>query len=192
MAITRDGCTRALQPVKPQPVQLTYYVWDELLTGRIGEKSFSIRAVSGGGRGRLKGQPEYSLGSFSSYRKKDDKEGVRGGVLPPGLWRVEKPSKYKGKKKAPVSILVPINIDEPLKDLRPAQKTPYGRDYTEEPFLIHGRGPKGSDGCLVIEPIPRAALLHAVEAAQEEIYLRVTRVDWSNRLRWVGSPIAIG
>ncbi len=39
------------------------------------------------------------------------------------------------------------------------------REYTNMPFLIHGRGSEGSDGCLVIERPERVMLLEAIEQA---------------------------
>ena len=75
-------------------VDLTYWVWSERLDGSIGDKRFSMRAVSGGGRGGTK--PEASLASYSPYRKTDETTGRRGGTIPPGYYRVERPSGYCG------------------------------------------------------------------------------------------------
>ncbi|MBL0419631.1 hypothetical protein JI739_04635 [Ramlibacter sp. AW1] len=141
----------------PKPTfDLVYYVWSETLIGQIGKESFRIHAVTGGGRGRTKGKEERSMDSFSPYRATDKSEDVRGGALPPGRWRIEKPSEYKGKMRKPVAKLTP----------KGNQLTDFAmRDYTDAPFLIHGRGEEGSDGCLVIEPDERQRLLNAVEEA---------------------------
>jgi hypothetical protein len=119
--------------------ELVYYIWDERLVGSLGNQSFNIHAVSGGGRGATIGVPDRSLASYSPHRRKA--HGIRGGVIPPGWWRVERPSEYRGKMMRPSARLIPMSM----------QWVDYNRDYDREPFLIHGRGPQGSDGCLVIE-----------------------------------------
>ena len=55
----------------------------------------------------------------------------------------------------------------------PHDYIPYslGRDYDKEPFLIHGTGTYGSDGCIVIERVNRKVLLDAVEAAGGAVLL---------------------
>lgn len=133
-----------------------YYVWSETLVGSLEGKSFCVRAVSGGGRGRTAGEPEKSFASFSPHVGTDNVTGTRGGTLPPGLWRVELPSEYVGSMGKPAAKLTPISN----------QVSDYAtREYTFAPFLIHGRGEKGSDGCLVIEKTERKILLDAVEKA---------------------------
>ena len=75
---------------------------------------------------------------------------------PPGKWKIEKPSQYKGNMKAPAAKLTPLGnqvVDYPM------------REYVNRPFLIHGPGEKGSDGCIVIEKIERKRLLDAIEKA---------------------------
>lgn len=159
-------------------VHLTYYVWSERLIGSIGDQKFSMRAVSGGGRGGKK--PDNTLASYGAYRGKDAATGQRGGTLPPGYYRVEKPSTYGGSIHGPpISKLTPISIDEPFAALNPTSTpdAPYGRDYEKEPFLIHGPGVKGSDGCIVIDWTHRKPLLDEVEAVDAGITLRVTRED---------------
>lgn len=145
-----------------------YYVWNEQLVGSIQGESFNVRAVSGGGRG---GKAEdRSFDSFSPYKATDDKTGARGGVLPPGKWKIQKPSNYKGKMKAPVAKLTPFGsqiVDFSM------------REYTNRPFLIHGPGEKGSDGCIVIERVERKRLLDAIEKAGGATLL-VTQVAQEN------------
>lgn len=133
-----------------------YYVWSEILVGSLSGQSFCIHAVSGGGRGRTEGQAERSFASFSPHRGTDRATGTRGGPLPPGLWRVERPSQYAGKMGKPAARLIPES----------SQVSDYAtREYNDVPFLIHGRGEQGSDGCLVIEKPERKLLLDAVEKA---------------------------
>ena len=117
-------------------------------------ESFCIRAVSGGGRGCTSGKEERTFGSFSPHRATDKGAGIRGGVIPPGLWQVDLPSNYDGKMKKPAAKLIP----------RGHQVSDYStREYTNTPFLIHGRGENGSDGCIVIEKEERVRLLGAIE-----------------------------
>lgn len=136
---------------------LTYSVARELLWGKVGAKEFSIPASSGGGRGATTaGLPETTFASYSPYRRMNASKGVRGGAIPPGQWNILPPV-IGGDSKGPwVSRLVP---DETTRKDNPH------RDYDVEPFKIHGRGPKGSDGCLVIEYSHRKPLLEAVQAA---------------------------
>lgn len=133
-----------------------YYVWSETLVGNLEGTSFCIRAVSGGGRGRTEGEAEKSFASFSPHVATDNETGRRGGALPPGLWRIELPSQYRGNMAKPAAKLTPVSN----------QVSDYAtREYSAAPFLIHGRGKLGSDGCLVIEKTERKLLLDAVEKA---------------------------
>jgi hypothetical protein len=133
-----------------------YYVWSETLVGDISGKSFCVRAFSGGGRGRMSGEAETSFASFSPHRGTDDARGVRGGTLPPGLWRVKVLENYAGRLGKPVARLTPMSYqvaDYPT------------REYAHRPFLIHGRGEQGSDGCIVIARPERVPLLDAIGKA---------------------------
>jgi hypothetical protein len=148
--------------MKKPAFNFVYYVWSETLVGNLAGHSFCIHAFSGGGRGRVHGKAETSFASFSPHRATNDAKGVRGGTLPPGLWRIELPSEYQGKMTAPVAKLTPMS----------KQVSNYAtREYEKKPFLIHGRGDKGSDGCLVIEKPERVRLLSAVEKAGGAILL---------------------
>lgn len=139
-----------------RPFDLVYYIWNEMLVGNVAGQSFSIRAASGGGRGRTGSGEERSFESFSPHRATNKKTHIRGGVIPPGLWRIELPSKYTGSFGKPVSKLTPVSN----------QVSDYAtREYVNAPFLIHGPGEKGSDGCIVIEKVERRRLLSAVEKA---------------------------
>jgi hypothetical protein len=140
--------------MKKQSFDFVYYVWSEILLGSIDGQSFCMKAVSGGGRGRTQGKAEASLASYSPHKTTIKAQGKRGGSLPPGLWRVERPSEYKGKMGKPVAKLTPISD----------QVSAYpSREYKKAPFLIHGRGKEGSDGCIVIEKVHRKRLLDAIE-----------------------------
>ena len=134
---------------------LTYSIARELLFGTVGGKQFAVPATSGGGRGATTaGVPQTSLASYSPFVKKAGT--TRGGAIPPGTWRILMP-KESGDSKGPwVSVLMP---DAATRDSFPQ------RDYDIERFKIHGTGPKGSDGCLVIAPAHRIPLLKAVKEA---------------------------
>jgi hypothetical protein len=147
----------------PKKFDFVYYTFAEILVGDLGGKSFIIPAVSGGGRGGQ--EPEATFASYNAHRATKKVRGItqrRGGSLPPGLWQIEKPSVYRGKFRKPVAKLAPIGIQR--------EEFPT-RDYNKEPFLIHGPGDKGSDGCIVIGRVNRKRLLDAIEGAGGAILL---------------------
>jgi hypothetical protein len=86
----------------------------------------------------------------------DAKRGVRGGAIPPGVWKILPPREHGDSKGPWVSVLMP---DDETRKAYPQ------RDYDVERFKVHGTGPKGSDGCIVIAPVHRIPLLKAVKEA---------------------------
>ncbi len=66
---------------------LTYDIAAARLFGSVGGQHFSMDAVSGGGRGRVKGRPDSSFGSHLSTTQESAKTHVRGGPLPSGELR---------------------------------------------------------------------------------------------------------
>lgn len=145
--------------------RLTYFVSKELLTGQIDGKQFEIKAVSGGARGSTAGKAQDSMASYDPKKATSGlgtEQDERGGVLPPGLWWVY-PPEWKNDKKHPtlgswVSYLKPVGNQ--------AKKFPK-REYGKETgFFIHGTGPHGSNGCIVIAGEVRHNLLLAVEKAR--------------------------
>jgi hypothetical protein len=154
-----------------------YSIARELLWGNIGGESFACAAKSGGGRGGL--TPQQSLSSYNPHRKMQ--AATRGGAIPPGWWTIGTPV-VSGDTKGPwVSVLTP---DEATRQAYAA------RDYDKARFKIHGPGPKGSDGCIVIERPHRVLLLTAVRASPTGARLRVLwegermneRLEHSSRL----------
>lgn len=123
---------------------LTYSISRERLFGRVGSKDFDLYAVSGGGRGRTKGSADQTLAGWSTWRKANQKKGVRGGPLPPGLYIVHAPVKHVRLGRAAyleqtVSSILQFDATSSL-----------GITVTDrDGFFIHGRGPSGSDGCIV-------------------------------------------
>ncbi|WP_043286776.1 hypothetical protein [Paraburkholderia oxyphila] len=135
---------------------LVYYIWSELIVGEVAKISFCVRGVSGGGRGRIDGKGERSFDSYSPFRATNDKKGIRGGAIPPGLYRIERPSEYQGDAWDPAAVITPQFLDAQFAGCR---------EFKKVPFEIHGPGEKGSDGCIVIEKTSRTRLLGAVEKA---------------------------
>jgi hypothetical protein len=125
---------------KPLPGtgQLTYYIWEGVLTGIFGTDQICVTAWSGGGGGAKKATPTedannpYMFG-LKAVEDKHKKPIVRGGPIPPGSWRVYPPGPHKGFKK-----IVCV--------LEPQFTLPNGRGG----FLIHSQGDLGSDGCIVL------------------------------------------
>ena len=158
MALNRtDLINRARQAFDALPelkFDFVYYVYKDTLVGGIAGESFVLHAVSGGGRGRTRGVPDTSPETYDPRRPATKTQ--RGGVLPPGIWQIEKPSLYHGSKRPPISRLIPVG----------GQRLEYqSRDFDHESFMIQGPDPKGSDGGIVIERIYRRKFLAAVERA---------------------------
>lgn len=124
------------------------------LVYRIGAETLTLpdgtvwRCVSGGGRGRevlrrdasgrVRARAILAVGGTGDWTVKAT-EGVRGGPLPPGRYRVHPPVRHPR--------LGPACLLEPLPG-----NAMHGRDD----FWIHGPGPRGSDGCIVPVPDGRA------------------------------------
>lgn len=116
--------------------ELTYYIFEGILTGTANKAFFQISAVSGGGAGSTKNRPEssannpYMEGLKTAAATKTTGH-VHGGPIPPGKYTIQKPSHHPH-----------LGLSAQL--LHPRWR-PMGRDG----FYIHGRGPHGSDGCIV-------------------------------------------
>ena len=116
------------------PAMLTYYIFEGLLVGNAGGRSFYIHALSGGGSGSTKGAGN-SAGNnpYSTGLKTSGAAGsashVHGGPVPLGKYRIHRPAFRSGHGKCAV--------------LEPQSGS------NRSGFLIHGRGPHGSDGCIV-------------------------------------------
>lgn len=116
--------------------QLTYYIFEGVLTGFAGEKTIHMTALSGGrGGSRLKNvttdaaNNPYLTGLATSHSK-----GIHGGPIPTGRYAIETPKVQNvGEHKILAAKLVE------------SHKLANGRGG----FFIHGRGPHGSDGCIV-------------------------------------------
>ena len=115
---------------------LTYYIREGLLVGVSGRRMFHISALSGGGGGSTQNPGTDTInnpymeglktsgGANSSFH-------VHGGPLPPGKYIVHTPAQHP-------HLGLSAELEHP-------NFKPMGRDG----FYIHGRGPHGSDGCIV-------------------------------------------
>jgi hypothetical protein len=115
---------------------LTYYIWEGVLTGTANGRTFNISALSGGGGGSTQHRPDSAannpyMEALKTKGKAGAKGHVHGGPIPPGKYTIRKPGRHPH-----------LGLSAEL--LHPHWK-PMGRDG----FYIHGRGHHGSDGCIV-------------------------------------------
>jgi hypothetical protein len=114
---------------------LTFYIAEGILTGTVHGRMIHIDAKSGGGGGS-RGNPQGNQDT-NNPNSVDVKTTSthRGGPLPPGSYRIATPSRnpHLGLSSA----LTPYDAEQ--------SKHMFGRGG----FFIHGRGPRGSDGCIV-------------------------------------------
>jgi hypothetical protein len=118
------------------PANLTYYIFEGLLTGIIDGRLYHVPALSGGGGGSTKHAGEASTNNpymegMTTSATVDPKRHVHGGPIPPGKYKIEKPAHHP-------------HLGLSAKLVHPKWH-PMGRAG----FYIHGRGPHGSDGCIV-------------------------------------------
>jgi hypothetical protein len=128
---------QAKGPKKPVPGtgQLTYYIFEGALTGLIDDSEIFVLAWSGGAGGSRKLEPTEDGNNPYSYAVKEidnPKNPRRGGPIPPGSYQIYPPTKDKH-----------LGL---CAKLHPLFTPPNGRGG----FAIHGQGPKGSDGCIVL------------------------------------------
>jgi hypothetical protein len=120
----------------PGKANLTFYVNAGMLSGKLNGKYISFPVVSGGGggaKGRVFGEDPGAVNNpFRSNQKENAKKKIRGGSIPSGTYRIGIPARQPHLGLA--ARLTPLKVPE------------LG---TRGGFFIHGRGPKGSDGCLV-------------------------------------------
>lgn len=125
---------------------LKYSIRDEVLYGSLGGVSYSMTAYSGGGRGSTAGMERRDLDHWRTQKKAPDSFSAanRGGPLPVGMYLV----KYFGMHEHLGRCAI---LTQTISSLVYADPwSPVGVSVTERSeFFIHGRGPKGSDGCIV-------------------------------------------
>lgn len=118
-----------------QTADLTYYIVEGVLTGIVRGKMVHLLALSGGGGGSTKNRSAFAMNNPYMEGLKtvgSGKEHVHGGPIPPGVYLVATPSHHPH-----------LGLSARLDSVD--GKSPMGRDG----FYIHGRGPHGSDGCIV-------------------------------------------
>jgi hypothetical protein len=168
---------------------LTYDAASEILSGCVGNVSFHDFAHSGGARGHkattsakavryLHSSPlNKSSGRLATtpevYDKKSDTYVQRGGTLPPGhyhcIYEAAHPTFHECIR---------------LEQMRDAHTivSPFARHrivHHRGGFFIHGHGPKGSDGCLVLaNELRRIILNKAVDDFDGRVVLKVTHVSY--------------
>jgi hypothetical protein len=116
------------------PANLTYYIFEGVLTGTVGGKLFHMSALSGGGGGSTKHRPATSVNNpymEALKTRSSSTSHVHGGPIPPGKYTILKPSHH------------------PHLGLSAKLVHPHFRPMGRDGFYIHGRGPHGSDGCIV-------------------------------------------
>lgn len=113
---------------------LTYYIFEGVLVGTIGGNYIHQFALSGGGGGSTTKVGGTATNNPYSEGLKTSGRGLshqHGGPIPPGRYIIHQPAQHAHLGLAAY--------------LEPAGGNMMGRDG----FFIHGRGPHGSDGCVV-------------------------------------------
>jgi hypothetical protein len=117
---------------------LTYYIFEGVLTGTADGRMIHMEALSGGGGGSTQNTPDANTNNPYSTGVKTEGSGRQhrhGGPIPIGRYRVLPPSRHP-------HLGLSCRLD-PYDDAQ--TRGMMGRDG----FYIHGRGPHGSDGCIV-------------------------------------------
>lgn len=120
----------------PTAANLSYFIWERLLTGTIGGKHIHVPALSGGGGGSNRYESSNSTNNpymvgLQTYGAPDAPDHRHGGPLPLGKYIIKPPARHPRLG--------------PSARLEPTGQPMLGRSG----FLIHGRGRHGSDGCIV-------------------------------------------
>lgn len=144
---------------------LVYLIGEERLYGKVGGEQLSLRAYSGGARGsRVAARPENSAASFDVRKGVEGHgPGERGGPLPPGHYLAHATEQHHTLGRANWLESVTAHLKYQT------------RDYSRGPgFYIHGRGPLGSDGCIVPDaPAQREHLQSLIDSVGHPIPLWV-------------------
>jgi hypothetical protein len=116
---------------------LTYSIFEGVLTGTAGNQTIYVMALSGGGGGSTQhaGNADTNNPYSTGVQTVDGKQHQHGGPIPTGRYRIRTPSRHPHLGLS--ARLDPYDIQQ--------TRHMAGRDG----FYIHGRGPHGSDGCIV-------------------------------------------
>ena len=125
----------AKQKRSPGTGQLSYFIFEGVLVGVFGSDQVYFTAWSGGAGGSRRLKPTDDANNPYSYGVKevaDPLHPTRGGPIPPGPYHILPPGKdpHLGHCSKLVPLFTPLNH--------------------RGGFAIHGQGPKGSDGCIVV------------------------------------------
>ncbi len=153
---------------KPAIVILTYSAPSEILSGKIGDATFHMKAYSGGGRGST--HPKQWEHSIQSYQATTKKHGSRrGGTLPPGHYLCHYIANHP---KFHECIWLQRTADA-LQIHSPFSAQPIVHHRGDD-FFIHGRGEHGSDGCIVpADSHKRLRLNKAIKNFPGRVYVHV-------------------
>ena len=158
---------------------LTYDIANELLSGNVGKHKFYTRAFSGGGRGRKPkyGSGEDTLRSHLSTTVANEENGLRGGPLPPGDYVCTYVAHHHIFHEC-----IHLRITNSARYINSAfARFPiwHGRPQDGD-FYIHGRGKKGSDGCIV--PALPSELHRLTRSIKEASETKLTVINASYEL----------
>jgi hypothetical protein len=133
---------------------LTYYLFEGVLAGTVAGKPLHMLALSGGGGAttRKSGPSAPALVNNPYMTAQRQVTGVRGGPIPLGKYTIKKPEPWHGGKAAHLVPEDPKNFLE--------------RTGRSGGFLIHARGPLGSDGCIV--PLNHVQFLGLIEGLTKD------------------------
>jgi hypothetical protein len=125
---------------------LLYDIANERLMGTIGNERISLWARAGGGRASTthsEGQAgQLGLAAWDTQRQLAGNK--RGGPLPIGVYVIHKPAHHPHLG---LAAYLEQTVTSLLYEM---PSSPTGISVTKRGgFYIHGRGPKGSDGCIV-------------------------------------------
>jgi hypothetical protein len=115
---------------------LTYYIFEGVLTGFVERTRFHMTALSGGAGGTTKAHTTSAVNNpyyegLKTVKGTKTAGHVHGGPIPPGIYKIQKPAVHP-------HLGLSARLDH-------RHWKPMGRDG----FYIHFRGPHGSDGCIV-------------------------------------------
>lgn len=146
---------------------LTYSIAMETLSGMIGTAAFHLHAWSGGRRGAKGPGAQTTPASYDVFRKEEHSKGIHGGPIPPGIYVCRYIAHHSKFHEC-------IFLEQTLTSLFQVDASAKVRLYDRDAFYIHGRGPHGSDGCIVPEnEAVRLQLNKSVKTCDGTVMLRV-------------------
>jgi hypothetical protein len=146
---------------------LSYSIARERIEGSIGAQTFSLVAWSGGRRGAKGDGAEYDPASYNVFQKENHSKGIHGGPIPPGIYLCHYVAHHHKFGEC-------VFLEQTITALFQVDSQAHLRLYDRDGFYIHGRGPHGSDGCIVPESnAERHRLNKAVKGASGTVMLQV-------------------